>query len=165
MRTAVLSVSLGFCLSLLSGLSAPPTLAAKEEQTAQQLIRLLQVGRMVVSNHQDLINDPDTADKGFTGDYLQGRMRQLFHQETGIDPAVPDGSFRSELFLALLESAKAVIDTYQPVINKQGIGFKGVLPAVFARRVGEEFYERTGVRLKLTATEVRYPANKPDGFE
>jgi hypothetical protein len=51
------------------------------------------------------------------------------------------------------------------VINKQGIGFKGFLPAVFARKSGERFYKKTGVRLKLTGLDYRNPGNKPDDFE
>ena len=42
------------------------------------------------------------------------------------------------------------MDEAQPVINRPGIGFKGFIPAVFARKTGENFYKKTGVKLKLT---------------
>ncbi|MDR4473740.1 MAG: hypothetical protein MRJ92_14215 [Nitrospira sp.] len=39
----------------------------------------------------------------------------------------------------------------EPVINKQGVGFKGMIPAVFARKSGERFFRKTGIRVKLTS--------------
>lgn len=36
---------------------------------------------------------------------------------------------------------------------------------MFARRVGEHFYKKTGVRMKLTGINYRNPNNKPDYFE
>ena len=53
----------------------------------------------------------------------------------------------------------------RPVINKQGVGFKGIIPAVFARKSGERFYRKTGIRVKLTGTDYRFPGNRPDEFE
>ena len=53
----------------------------------------------------------------------------------------------------------------QPVINKQGIGFKGMIPAAWGRKTGEKFLQKTGIRLKLTAVDYRFPTNKPDDFE
>lgn len=142
-----------------------PVQAANEEETAALLVKLLQVGRMVVSNHQDLINDPTKGEKGFTSAYLRERVAQIFKEQTNIDLNKPARNEQSQLLQALLESEQEVISDYQPVINKQGIGFKGVLPAVFARKAGEKFYQKRGIGLKLTALEVRYPANKPDPFE
>jgi hypothetical protein len=58
-----------------------------------------------------------------------------------------------------------VIAEAQPVINKQGIGFKGMIPASWGRKTGEKFLQKTGIRLKLTAVDYRFPTNKPDDFE
>jgi hypothetical protein len=139
--------------------------ANSEVETAELLIKLLQVGRGVISEHQALINDPAKANKNFTGDFVVGQVMERFRKQTRIDLSRPTGLPQAGLFLALLESEKEVVDESQPVINKVGVGFKGFLPAVFARKSGERFYRKTGIRLKLTSADYRYPGNKPDDFE
>ena len=67
---------------------------------------------------------------------------------------------QAPLFLAMVESEKEVIDEAQPVINKRGVGFKGIIPAVFARKSGERFYRKTGIRVKLTSIDYRFPGNR-----
>lgn len=139
--------------------------AAGEVETAEFLIKLLQVGRGVISEHQALINDASKANKGFTGDFVAGQVMERFRKQTRIDLSRPNGMPQAGLLLALVESEKEVVDESQPVINKAGVGFKGFLPAVFARKSGERFYRKTGIRLKLTSADYRYPGNKPDDFE
>ncbi|HXF92346.1 MAG TPA: DUF3365 domain-containing protein [Nitrospiraceae bacterium] len=157
--------------ALILGLSASLTLlaagapAADEAETADLLIKLLKVGRKVVSEHQPLINDASKGNKGFTQDFLASQVIERFRQQTKIDLSRPNGVPSASILLSLLEAEKEVVDEAQPVINKQGVGFKGFLPAVFARKAGEKFYRKTGIRLKLTGTEYRYPGNKPDEFE
>ncbi|HET6674138.1 MAG TPA: DUF3365 domain-containing protein [Nitrospiraceae bacterium] len=140
-------------------------LANSEVETAELLIKLLQVGRGVISEHQALINDATKSNKGFTGDFVAGQVLERFRKQTRIDLGRPNGLPQAGLLLALVESEKEVVDESQPVINKPGIGFKGFLPAVFARKSGERFYRKTGIRLKLTSADYRYPGNKPDDFE
>ncbi|MCI0541386.1 MAG: DUF3365 domain-containing protein [Verrucomicrobiales bacterium] len=57
----------------------------------------------------------------------------------------------------------------QPLINEKGKGFKGFLPAVFARQVGERTSEKLSskVSIKLTAPKdfLRNRANRPDDWE
>jgi hypothetical protein len=139
--------------------------ANSEVETAELLIKVLQIGRGVVSEHQALINDPAKANKNFTGDFVAGQVMERFRKQTRIDLSRPNGLPQAGLFLALVESEKEVVDESQPVINKVGVGFKGFLPAVFARKAGERFYRKTGIRLKLTSADYRYPGNKPDDFE
>ena len=139
--------------------------AADESETADLLIKLLKVGRKVVSEHQPLINDASKGNKGFTQDFLASQVIERFRQQTKIDLSRPSGVPSAPILLSLLEAEKEVVDEAQPVINKQGVGFKGFLPAVFARKTGEKFYRKTGIRLKLTGTDYRYPGNKPDEFE
>jgi general secretion pathway protein A len=139
--------------------------AADESETADLLIKLLKVGRKVVSDHQPLINDASKGNKGFTQDFLASQVIEGFRQQTKIDLSRPSGVPSAPILLSLLEAEKEVVDESQPVINKQGVGFKGFLPAVFARKTGEKFYRKTGIRLKLTGTDYRYPGNKPDEFE
>ena len=139
--------------------------AADEFETADLLIKLLKTGRTVVSENQALINDPNRADKAFTPEVFGARMIEKFRDQTRIDLNRPNNSLQHRLLLDLVDSGRQVIAQYQPVINKRGIGFKNVLPAVVARKTGERFYAKTGIRLKLTAIDYRYPGNKPDQFE
>ncbi len=145
--------------------TAGPALANTEVETAELLIKLLQVGRGVISEHQVTINDAGKGDKGFTGDYVANQVIERFRKATKIDLSRPNGTAQAPLFLAMVESEKEVIDEAQPVINKQGVGFKGIIPAVFARKAGERFYRKTGIRMKLTGTDYRFPGNRPDDFE
>ena len=148
------------------GLSmAAPASANTEVETAELLIKLLQVGRGVVSENQAAINDSAKADKGFTGDYVANQVIDRFRKATKIDLSRPSSVPQAALFLAMVEAEKEVVDEAQPVINKQGVGFKGFLPASFARKSGEHFYRKTGIRVKLTGADYRYPGNKPDDFE
>jgi hypothetical protein len=148
--------------ALLCGAQAQ---ANSEVETAELLIKLLQVGRGVISEHQALINDASKANKGFTGDFVAGQVMERFRKQTRIDLNRANGVPQAGLLLTLVESEKEVVDESQPVINKAGVGFKGFLPAVFARKSGERFYRKTGIRLKLTSADYRYPGNKPDDFE
>ena len=139
--------------------------ANTEVETAELLIKLLQVGRGVLSENQAAINDAGKGDKGITGDYVANQVIERFRKATKIDLSRPATVPQAPLFLAMVESEKEVIDEAQPVINKQGVGFKGIIPAVFARKSGERFYRKTGIRVKLTSIDYRFPGNRPDDFE
>ncbi|MEW6544990.1 MAG: DUF3365 domain-containing protein [Nitrospirota bacterium] len=159
---AELVMAVGLALGLLL---APPAWAGSEAETAQLLIRLMQAGRSVVSEHQEVLNDPTRGDKGFSPEYFGDRMTEKFRETTGVELGrLPTGQ-QSTLLLTLLEAGKEVVAEAQPVINKQGVAFKGFIPALWGRRAAEKFTKRTGIRLKLTATEYRFAGNKPDEFE
>ncbi|MDF0644074.1 MAG: DUF3365 domain-containing protein [Nitrospira sp.] len=139
--------------------------ATNEAEVAEHLIELVKIGRGVVSEQMANINDASKADKGFTGDYMGTQVIDRFKKRTKIDLRIPNVVPQSNLYLALVEAEKEVVNEAQPIINKQGIAFKGFIPAVFARRTGEQFYKKSGVRLKLTGSDYRNPSNKPDDFE
>ena len=139
--------------------------AADQYKTADLLIKLLKTGRGVISDNQALINDPTREEKGFTAEYMEAETIDRFKARTGIDLTEKPDSPQGKLLLLLLASETEVVKVFQPVINKKGIGFKGVLPAKFARMTGERFYRKTGIKLKLTSLDYRFPANAPDTFE
>ncbi len=159
--TGALGMSFVACLSLF----AAPASAANEIETAELLTKLMQVGRSVVNEHQDLINDAGKGNKGFTPEYLAERVIRQYKEKTNIDLNKPSATQQSGLLLTLLESGKEVVAEVQPIINKQGIAFKGFIPALWGRRTAEKFTKKTGIRLKLTALDYRFPGNKPDDFE
>jgi hypothetical protein len=143
-----------------------PVQAANEAEVAEHLIELMNIGREVVSENQATINDAAKADKGFTADFVADQVIERFKKKTNIDlrtsNVAPQANF---YYLALVEAEREVVDEAQPVINRQGIGFKGFLHAEFAHRVGEHFYQKTGVRMKLTGISGRNLKSKPDDFE
>ena len=142
-----------------------PLHAANEAETGELLVKLVQAGRSVVAENQELINDASKGDKGFTPQVFHGKQIAKFKEKTSIDLSKPDGSSQTRLLLALLEAGKDVVEENQFKINKQGIGFKGFIPAVWGRLTGEKFGQKTGIKLKLTGTDYRFPGNKPDEFE
>jgi general secretion pathway protein A len=142
-----------------------PVLAANEAETGELLVKLVQAGRSVVAENQELINDASKGDKGFTPQMFEGKQISKFKDKTSIDLSKPDGSAQTKLLLALLDAGKEVVEENQFKINKQGIGFKGFIPAVWGRLAGEKFGQKTGIKLKLTGADYRFPGNKPDEFE
>lgn len=150
--------------AMLGGVPAEGA-AGDEPETAQLLIALVKAGRAVVSDHQALINDGSKGDKGFTGEFVVREIIERFKARTRVDLSHPRGLPQSGVLLAMLEAEREVVLDAQPVINRPGIGFKGFIPSVFARKVGQKFYQKTGIRVKLTRADYRYPGNKPDDFE
>ena len=139
--------------------------AAGEAETADRLIKLLKTGRSVISDNQALINDPTRGDKGLTPQYIESQTIARYKARTGIDLTTVADSSQARLLWLLLKSQREVVKAFQPLINFQGLGFKGVLPAKFARMTGARFYKKTGIRLKLTSLNYRFPGNAPDAFE
>ncbi len=154
--------------SLLAGLFLIlPNLAQADAdlETAKLLIKMVEIGRGVISEQQALINDSARGEKGVTPEFVTGHIAERFKKQTNIDLAMPNSHPSSRLLLTMLESQRDVMDGAQPMINKQGVGFKAFLPAVFARRTGATFYKKTGIVVKLTSIAYRYDGNKPDEFE
>lgn len=162
-RVSSLMVCAGFC-SLVGG-GIIQAKAGEEGELAERLITLLKIGRTVVSEHQPLINDASKGEKGFTDKFAERQIIDRFKAKTQVDLSQPSGTPQREVLLAMLESEREVVSDAQPIINKQGIGFKGFVPAVFARKAGQKFFAKTGIRIKLTGTDYRYLGNKPDDFE
>jgi hypothetical protein len=146
-------------------LSVSPVLAGNEAEVAEHLIDLVKIGRGVMSEQMSNINDPSKGNKGFTGDYMAAQVLERFKKKTKIDLRIPNVVPQAGLYLALIQAEKDVVDEAQPIINRQGIGFKGFIPAVFTRKTGEQFYRKSGVRLKLTGIDYRNANNRPDDFE
>lgn len=136
-----------------------PAYAGDEAKVADTVVKVLKAGRVVVSEHQSLINDESKGDKGFTGDSFGKKWAEKYKEITKSD--MP----KSDVVEALVSSGKEVIDQAQALINKQGMGFKGFLPALWGRKTGEKFGQKTGITLKQTAQQYRFAGNKPDEFE
>jgi Protein of unknown function (DUF3365) len=148
------------------------TVSAQDDDTtiAMQLAELLRSARTVISKNQDLINDPAQGDKGLTGEKVLVDAIAIYSERTGEDPTKSDPATREgHLLRAQMDAIKQVVDQNQNTINAEGVGFKGFIPAVFARLVNEDFAERVGTEalVKVTAPEnlVRNRKAEPDQWE
>ncbi|MCZ7626124.1 MAG: hypothetical protein C3F12_12660 [Candidatus Methylomirabilota bacterium] len=143
---------------------------AEQERMAVHLATLLRSGRAVISNNQALINDETKGDKGLTGEKVVALAKENYKKATNRElDKVDRSTVEGKLTQAMLESMKEVMDKAQPLINKKGVEYKGFLPAVFAKQVGDAFRKKAdGVAdIKLTAPKdyVRNRANAPDAWE
>jgi len=162
-RMSSLILGAGLC-AMVAGMPSHAK-AGDEAETADLLISLLKAGRAVVSEHQALINDAAKGNKGFTDEFVAHEIIEKFKAKTRVDLNRPTGIPQAPVLLSLLEAEREVVLEAQPVINKQGVAFKGFIQAVFGRKAGEKFYKKTGIKVKLTGTDYRYPGNRPDDFE
>ena len=163
------AVCIGLSVLATGGASAAVTLS-DETETAIYLAELLRSARTVIANHQAHINDPAVGDKGLTGKVVLAKTRETFRQRTGKPlPLKDENDLRTRLLRAQLASIREVMDENQRTINRTGIGFKGFVPAVFARLVNERFREKAGdyAEVKVTApmSLVRNRRARPDSWE
>ena len=139
-RLALVSI---LAVTVITGTSAPTI--ASDEQTAVNLATLLRSARAVISQSQALINDANKGDKGLSGDAVVQRAKDNYRKVTNdgmdnLDMSTLDG----QLLTAMLESIHEVMDNAQDRINEKGVGFKGFLPAIFAKAVADQFRKRKG---------------------
>jgi len=137
---------------------------------AESLAALLRAGRTVVSRHQAEINNPDIGDKGLTAAKLLAETIGLYKETTGVDPTSIDPSTRQgRLLREQMDAIVEVVDANQDTINKKGLGFKGFIPATFARLVNEAFDRGAGdeAEVKVTAPpdRIRNRKARPDAWE
>lgn len=153
---------------------APSNIAFARDMTdvelGNRLAAVLRAGRSVVSNSQTLINDPDRTDKGLTGDVFYSQVIEAYLETHDQHPVTDDLSDRErELTETQLKAMVEVIDENQELINAEGLGFKGFIPAVFARLVNEKFGEEMASQaaVKVTAPKalVRNRKARPDAWE
>jgi len=164
----LLLVFCGFGVAFAS--PSAPTAASEAEDTAiaDSLAHMLQAARSVISDNQDLINDPAVGNKGLTGAVVLARSVAAYRAATGSDP-LAGTSRESRLLRSQMDAIVEVVDANQSSLNVRGVGFKAFIPAVFARLVDEAFTRRAGgeASIKVTAPLdlVRNRKSRPDSFE
>jgi hypothetical protein len=161
----------GFALAVVL-LSATGGGRAAEDDvgTALSVAELLRGARTVISANQAKINDANLGDKGLTGDVVVDGAVQNVIKATGQDPRKVDpNSEKARLLAAMTAAIEQVMADNQALINKQGTGFKGFVPAVFGRLVTEQFKREANgkAEIKVTAPPalVRNRKASPDAFE
>jgi hypothetical protein len=151
--------------------AAPDSEDLREDQLiGKSLADMLLAGETVISREQDRINDPKFGDKGLSGDALNEQAREIYRKTTGVDPATVDPTSRhGRLLRAQMDAIVEVMDANQATINAAGTGFKGFIPAVFARLVNEAFARRAKGEAEVKATgppdRIRNRKARPDAWE
>jgi len=135
-----------------------------------RLANMLRASRSVISANQTLINNADVGDKWFTGDKLVTEAESIYASRIGSPLFDDDLSARDRrLIKAQRQAMRKVMDAHQDEINRLGVGFKGFIPAIFARLVNEEFGVIAGqeARIRVTAPPdlVRNRKARPDPWE
>jgi archaellum component FlaG (FlaF/FlaG flagellin family) len=172
-RNHLAGVALGGSLLMAIWVAFPSSAAGAtydDAATARSLADMLRAGRTVVSNNQARINDPAIGDKGLTGPVFLQQTLAIYHKNTGADPAAIDPNSRQgRLQRAQMDAIVEVVDAHQTMLNAPGVGFKGFIPAYFARVVNESFEKRAkgDAIIKVTAPEylVRNRKARPDAWE
>jgi Protein of unknown function (DUF3365) len=166
-RLAMLTLCVAGVLPCAAVNAAP---AEDDMAIAQNLAEMLRDARTVISDQQDLINDPELGDKRLTGDAVLEQIVARYTKATGADPKkVAAASRQGRLLRAMMAAIAEVVDDNQPTINEHGTGFKGFIPAVFARLVAESFVRlaKGEAEIKVTAPPelVRNRKARPDRWE
>lgn len=172
--TFVCAIGAGICaaIALSVAINAPALSRPAEDdaQIAKSLATMLRAGRTVISRNQDRINDPNVGNKGIDGNMVLAEATAIFRQTAGTDPgSIDPNSLQGKLIRMQMDSFTEVMDVHQETINRQGVGFKGFIPAVFSRLVNEAFGRRAAgiAEMKVTAplALLRNPHVRPDEWE
>ena len=160
---------------LIAGVAASAPIRAaspadEDAAIAQSLAEMLRDARTIISNNQDLINNPELGDKHLSGQAVLDQAVKSYQKATGVDPKTIDPNSRQgRLLRAMMAAIVAVTDDNQATINQKGTAFKGFIPAVFARLVSEDFNQmaKGEAEVKVTAPPelVRNRKARPDAWE
>jgi hypothetical protein len=150
--------------------NAGTPLPEEDAMIAQSLAQMLWEARTVISNNQELINNPDLGDKHLTGQVVLDQADKGYERAMGRDPtAIDPNSRQGRLLRAMMDAIVAATDDNQSTINEKGTGFKGFIPATFARLVNENFNQRANGEAEVKATAppelVRNRKARPDAWE
>lgn len=131
---------------------------------------MFRAARKVISDQQALINDASKGDKGLSGEKVVATMKENYSKATGTEwKDAEAGSLTLDVQKAMCAAIEKVMGDAQTLINEKDKGFKGFLPAVFAKQVAEHVSQSMAGRvfIKLTAPKayVRNRANRPDAWE
>jgi hypothetical protein len=170
LRAVCAAALLAVALLLPQVLSASDSEDASLIETGNRLAALLRAGRNVVSTNQARINQTGVGDKELSAVAFVIEVMHAYETQNG-QPALTEemSPLDEKLVKAQLDSMVEVLDDAQPLINNPDLGFKGFIPAVFARLVNEKFATKVGhlARIKVTAPRnlVRNRSALPDAWE
>ena len=123
-------------LSLLLLIVCDISFAADNVTVSNELTNLFRAARKVVSVNQAHINTQDIGDKGLSADVVAKKTLDNYKAATG--KTMKEASM-SAAQKAMIDAVKQVMNDNQDLINEQGVGLKGFLPAIFAKAAGNAF--------------------------
>jgi hypothetical protein len=164
------SLCTALALTIAANMPAFSKTAEDDAQIAKSLATMLRAGRTVISKNQDRINDPNTGNKGLDGKMVLAEATAIYQQATETNPtSIDPKSLHGQLIRMQMDSIVEVMDVHQETLNRQGVGFKGFIPAVFGRLVNEAFGRRAAgiAEMKVTAPPrlIRNVKVQPDEWE
>jgi len=157
----------GLVISTAVG-AAPPS--AEDAAIAQSLAEMLRDARTVISNNQELINNPELGDKHLTGQVVLDQAVKSYQKATGADPTTIDPKSRRGRLLRD-DGLDRRRNRRQPGDDqREGDGVQRLHPgSVFARLVSEDFNQmaKGEAEVKVTAPPelVRNRKARPDAWE
>lgn len=160
----------GAVLATASNMPAFSQAADEDAQISKSLATMLYAERLVISRNQDRINDPNLGDKGLDSKTVLNEAVKIYQGITKVDPLSIDPKTRHGKLIRLqMDSVAEVIDVHQQTLNRKGVGFKGFIPALFARLTNEAFGRRAAglAEMKVTAPPqlIRNARARPDQWE
>ena len=166
----VLSLGVRTPLSASDAATASMTASNPQQQLAGELAAILRAARKVLSDNQDLINDPAKGDKGLSPEVVIAKTRENYLAAMRMPLPTTEGDSKPAVAArTLLAAVQAIMEKAQPLINEPNKGFKGFLPAVFAGQVAAEFSRamegKAFIKLTAPAELVRNRRNRPDEWE
>jgi hypothetical protein len=161
---------LGFALAIAMNIPAFSQSTDEDAQISKSLAAMLRAGRTVISSNQDRINNPNLGDKGLDSKTVLNESVKIYRESTKVDPLSLDPKTRPGKLIRLqMDSIAEVMDVHQQTLNRQGVGFKGFIPALFGRLVNEAFGRRAAglAEMKVTAPLplIRNARARPDSWE
>ena len=166
MKLLFAAVSLCITLSANVGHSASPN---SDEIRASEIASLFLAYKLVISDSQKLINNPNLGDKGLTGKVIRDKGREKYKELTGRNYKPSNDPLVSQAQVALERAIDKVINDAQPLINTKGVGFKGFITAIFGRRLASEFstqmQEKASLKFTAPNQTLRSVANRSDDWE
>jgi hypothetical protein len=167
---ASIGLLLAAALAIASNVPALSQAHDDEVPIAKSLATMLRAGRTVISRNQDRINDSNLGNKGLDGKTVLAESIKIYQEATNVDPrSINPKSRHGKLIQMQMGAIVEVMDAHQQTINRQGVGFKGFIPSLFARLVNEAFGRRAAgnAEVKLTAPPklIRNARARPDQWE
>lgn len=130
----------GVSLIIAAAAVAAALPADDDAAIAQSLAEMSREARAVISDDQELINNPELGDKHLSGQVVLDKAVKSYTRVTSVDPRATDPNSRQgRLLRTMMAAIVAVMDENQETINEKGTGFKGFIPAMFTRLVDEDF--------------------------
>ena len=152
-----------FCLTMIM---PELSFAQSQDNISQELTSLYRAARKVISDNQGHINTANIGDKGLSGKVVSSKALENYNKANNKSLTMKS---MSESQKAMFNSVQDVMNENQDLINEQDVGFKGFLPAIFARQLANKFNNKMSgkMKIKLTAPKkyVRNRANRPDKWE